>query len=325
MANSPSMLETKDDMLELYYKMAFIRRFEEAAGEFYMRGEIGGYCHLYNGEEGIGVGAMSVLRDDDYIVAPYREHGLAIARGTDPKLIMAELFGKATGVSRGKGGSMHIFDSRRGFLGGDGIVGGTMPIATGVAFAIKYKGGDQVAVCIFGDGAIDQGAFHEAMNISSLWSLPVIFLCENNQFAYGTPVEEASATIDLSVRAMGYEMRIDKADGMDVLAVREVMGRAVRYVRNEGKPTFIEALGYRFQGHSVVDPQKYRERYDVEYWMEKDPLIHMAKFLKKEHAVTDGELKEITGRIETEVEEVVKFAQESPYPGPEELYEDIFA
>lgn len=324
MPDSRSMIESREDMLELYYEMAFIRRFEEAAGEFYTRGEIGGYCHLYNGEEGIGVGIMSVLRDDDYIVAPYREHGLAIARGADPRLIMAELFGKATGVSRGKGGSMHLFDSRRGFLGGDGIVGGTLPIAAGVGFAIKYRGGDQLALCLFGDGAIDQGAFHEAMNICSLWSLPVIFLCENNQFAYGTPVDQASATIDLSVRAKGYEMRIDKANGMDVLAVREVMSRAVRYVRNEGKPTFVEAFGYRYRGHSVVDPEKYREKEDVAFWKEKDPIIHMAKVLKEEHAVTDQDLKEISGRIEAEVEQAVQFAQQSPYPDSDELYKDIF-
>jgi len=325
MPDSRSMAESRSDMLELYYKMVLIRRFEEAAGEYYTRGEIGGYCHLYNGEEGIGVGAISVLRDDDYIVAPYRIHGHALARGSDPRLVMAELFGKATGLARGKGGSMHIFDKDRGFLGGDGIVGGTLPIATGVGFAIKYKGSDQVVVCIFGDGAIDQGAFHEAMNICALWKLPVIFLCENNQFAYGTPVDRASVTIDLSVRAQGYEMRTDKADGMDVLAVREVMGRAVRYVRNEGKPTFIEAFGYRFRGHSVVDPEKYREKQDVESWKGKDPILHMEKILRDQHDVTDEDLKQIHDRVETEVEQAVKFADESPYPAPDELYQDIFA
>jgi len=316
---------SKQDLLELYRKMLLIRRFEERAGEMYMRGKIGGYCHLYVGEEAVGVGALSVLNDDDYVIGAYRDHGYALALGSDPKAVMAELYGKATGVSKGKGGSMHMFDAERRFLGGDGIVAGQLPVAAGVAYAIEYGGGKEVCMCFFGDGAINEGAFHEALNLASVWRLPVVFVCENNAFGMGTPVSRVSSEIDLSRRARGYNIRIDKADGMDILAVIEVCDRAVKYTRRTRKPTFVEIVTYRYVGHSVTDPQIYRERKDIDKWRPKDPIPKLGKKLIQDKIATEEDLEKMDEAIRAEVEECIKFAEESPDPVPEELFTDVVA
>ena len=316
---------TKKQILALYRQMLFIRRFEERAGEMYMRGRIGGYCHLYIGEEAVAVGALSVLADDDYVIGAYRDHGYALARGSDPKAVMAELFGKATGVSKGKGGSMHMFDRERRFLGGDGIVCGQLPVATGVAYAVEYREGSEIVMCFFGDGALNEGAFHESLNLASRWKLPVVFVCENNAFGMGTPVSRVSSEIDLSRRANGYGVRIDKADGMDLMAVCEVCGRAVKYTRRTRKPTFVEIVTYRYVGHSVTDPQIYRERTDVDEWKPKDPIARLANQLIEDGKATQKELDALDEEVKAEVEECVRFAEESPDPAAEELMTDVYA
>ncbi len=315
----------KTGLLDLYRRMLLIRRFEERAQEMYMKGKIGGYCHLYIGEEAVGVGALSVLEPADYVLGAYRDHGYALALGSDPKALMAELFGKATGLCKGKGGSMHFFDAERRLLGGDGIVGGQMPVAAGVAYAIEYRGGGEVVMCFFGDGALNEGAFHETMNLASVWKLPIVFVLENNTFGMGTPVSRVSADLDLSRRAHGYNMRIDKADGMDLLAVREVCGRAVKYTRRMRRPTFVEVVTYRYVGHSVTDPQIYRERGDVEQWRPKDPIPRMAALLVKDGEASKEDLERMDAEVKAEVEACVRFAEESPNPEPEALFEDVFA
>ena len=316
---------TKTQILGLYRQMLLIRRFEERAGEMYMRGKIGGYCHLYIGEEAVAVGALSVLNEDDYVIGAYRDHGYALARGTDPKAVMAELYGKATGVSKGKGGSMHMFDRERSFLGGDGIVCGQLPVAAGVAFAIEYREGSEIVMCFFGDGALNEGAFHETLNLASRWKLPVVFVCENNAFGMGTPVSRVSSEVDLSRRANGYGLRIDKADGMDLPAVREVCGRAVKYTRRTRKPTFVEVVTYRYVGHSVTDPQIYRERSEVDEWKPKDPIVKLAKQIIGDGKATAEELDALDEEVRAEVEECVRFAEESPDPAPEDLMADVYA
>ncbi len=312
-------------MKTLYRRMLLLRRFEEKTGEMYTAGKIGGYCHLYVGEEAVAVGAISILRDDDYCIGAYRDHAHAILKGCEPRKVMAELFGKATGVSKGKGGSMHMFDADKRFFGGDGIVAGEMPVAVGMAFAVEYTGGDQVVLCFFGDGAVNEGAFHEAMNLASLWSMPVIFLCENNQYGMGTPVSIASSETDVSRRATGYDVRIDKTDGMDVLAVREVCARAVEYCRSDRRPCFIEALTYRFVGHSMTDPQVYRKDEEISAWKEKDPITGLAARMKEQNAVTDEELAKMASDVEQEVEDAVKYADESADPSLDELCRDVLS
>ena len=315
-------MKTKE-LLSLYRQMLFIRRFEEKAGEMYMRGKIGGYCHLYVGEEAVGVGAISSLNKTDYVIAAYRDHGYALALGSDPKAIMAELYGKATGICKGKGGSMHLFDAKRRFLGGDGIVAGQMPVATGVAYAVEYRQGDEVVMCFFGDGAVNEGAFHEAMNLASVWKLPIVFVCENNTFGMGTSVSRVSAEIDLTRRARGYNMRIDKADGMDLFAVREVCQRAVAYTRRTRRPTFVEVVTYRYVGHSVTDPQIYRQREDVDEWRPKDPILRMQRLLVEEGRATEEDLEEMDRDVQAEVEECVQFAEQSLEPEPGEVFTDV--
>ena len=314
-----------EELLRLYRAMLFIRRFEEKVGEMYMRGKIGGYCHLCIGEEAVSVGAASVLRKTDYVIGAYRDHGYALALGCDPKAVMAELYGKADGLCKGKGGSMHLFDAERRFLGGDGIVGGQLPVATGVAWAVEYRGGDEIVLCFFGDGAVNEGAFHEALNLASVWKLPVVFLCENNAFGMGTPVSRVSADIDLTRRAHGYNIRIDKADGMDLLAVREVCGRAALYTRRTRWPTFVEVVTYRYVGHSVTDPQTYRERSEIEEWRPKDPVARLARRLAEEKKASQKDLDTMDEEIGAEVDECAQFAEESPDPAPEALYEDVLA
>lgn len=319
------LIHTKEDLLEMYRQMLLIRAFEEKAAEMYAKGKIGGFLHLYSGQEAVGVGFISALADGDYVVGAYREHGQCIAKGTDPKYVMAELFGKVTGVSKGKGGSMHMFDVERGFLGGHGIVGGGMPIAVGVGFAIKYRKSNQVCVCFFGDGAVNEGAFHEALNLAALWNLPVIYVLENNMYAMGTAVYRASSIPDLIRRASCYDIEREQVDGMDVLAVREVAERAIRKAREDKEPRFVEAITYRFRGHSMADPGTYRTKEEVEEWRRRDPILRMERYLRDNYMATDDDFKTMRADVDAQVQEAVDFAESSPFPPPDALYEDIYA
>ena len=315
----------RDLLLELYRQMILIRRFEEKSAEAYVAGKIGGFCHLYIGQEACGVGSIAAIRKDDYVIASYREHGLALAKGMSPRAVMAELFGKATGCSKGKGGSMHMFDKSLGFLGGHAIVGGQIPLATGTAFASKYQGTDQVTLCYFGEAAVNQGAFHESLNMAQLWKLPCIYICENNQYGMGTSQERAMSLRDVAQKACAYEMASEFVDGMDVLAVREATMRAVERARKDYLPTLLEIRTYRFMGHSMSDPGNYRTRAEIEKYQERDPIKLFSASLLEEKIVDDKTLAEIDRKAREEVEDAYRFAEESPLPDPEELYTDIYA
>lgn len=311
------------ELLELYYKMLLIRRFEEKSAEMYALGKIGGFTHLYIGQEAVGVGAISTLRPDDYVISNYREHGHAIAKGSDPKRVMAELFGRATGLSHGRGGSMHLFDVEHGFLGGYAIVGAGMPLAAGVALGISYRGSDQVILCFFGDGAVNEGAFHESLNLAALWRLPVVYIIENNQFAMGTAVWKSSSIADLYQRACAYGIPGEQVDGMDVLGVRRVTQAAVERARSGQGPTLLEAVTYRFRGHSMADPEYYRSKREAEPWKARDPLKLFLGVLKERGVLTDEEAAAMDKRVEAEIEEAVSFADRSPLPPEEDLYQDV--
>ena len=314
-----------DELIELYRQMLLIRRFEEKSAEAYVAGKIGGFCHLYIGQEAVGVGAISAIRQDDYVLASYREHGLALAKGMTARSIMAELFGKATGCSKGKGGSMHMFDKALGFLGGHAIVGGQIPLATGTAFASKYQGKDQVTLCFFGEAAVNQGAFHESLNMAQLWKLPCIYICENNQYGMGTSLARAMSLSDIAQKACAYEIASEFVDGMDVLAVREATQRAVERARKDYLPTLLEVRTYRFMGHSMSDPGNYRTRAEIEKYQERDPIKLFSASLLEEKIIDDKALEEIDRKVREEVEDSLKFAEESPLPDPEELYTDVYA
>jgi pyruvate dehydrogenase E1 component alpha subunit len=314
-----------EELIRLYRQMLFIRRFEDRAGFAYAQAKFTGYLHLYIGQEAVGVGFCSALRPDDHVIDSYRDHGHYLAVGGDPKAGMAELYAKETGCSKGKGGSMHLFDRSHNFYGGTGIVGAGIPIGLGIAFAIKYRGGDQVCLCFFGDGALNTGAFHESMNMASLWDLPILFICENNQYAMGTSVERSSAVTPLVERAAGYGMPREQVDGMDVLAVRALADRAIEAVRKEHRPWFIEALTYRYRGHGAADPGKYRTREEVLQWQERDPIGILETRLLKDGILKPEDTERIQLEIRAEVDEVVRFAEESPRPAADELYTDIYA
>ena len=313
------------ELLEMYHQMLLIRTFEERSAEMYAKGKIGGFLHLYSGQEAVGVGFISALKETDYVIGAYREHGQCLAKGADPKNVMAELFGKATGVSKGKGGSMHMFDVKHGFLGGHGIVGGGMPLAVGVGLGIKYRKSDQVCMCFFGDGAVNEGAFHEAMNMVSLWSLPVIYVLENNLYAMGTAVYRASSIPDLIRRASCYDMEREQVDGMDVLACRDVAERAIRKAREDSEPRFIEAITYRFRGHSISDPGTYRTKEEIAQWRQHDPIPKMEAHLKSSGMITDEEIKAAHDEADTRIQDAIDFAEQSPFPPPEALYQDVYA
>jgi pyruvate dehydrogenase E1 component alpha subunit len=314
-----------ETLIHLYRQMILIRRFEEKAAEAYVAGKIGGFCHLYIGQEAVAVGAISAIRNDDYVLTSYREHGQALAKGMSSDSIMAELFGKVTGCSKGKGGSMHMFDKRVNFLGGHAIVGGQIPLATGTAFASKYKGTDQVTLCFFGEAAVNQGAFHESLNMAQLWKLPCIYICENNQYGMGTSLQRAMSLRDIAQKACAYEMASEFVDGMDVLAVREATLRAVERGRTDYLPTLLEIRTYRFMGHSMSDPGNYRTRAEIEKYQERDPIRLFSASLKEEKVVDDATLERIDKEVQEEVAHSVKFAEESPEPPPEDLYTDIYA
>jgi len=313
--------------LAMLRQMLLIRRFEEKAAEAYALGKIGGFCHLYIGQEAVAVGSLSALREDDYAICSYREHGQALVRGIPAGAVMAELFGKATGCSKGKGGSMHLFDAKRRFMGGHGIVGGHIPLAAGIAFANKYQGGDQVCICYFGEAAVNIGAFHETLNMASVWKLPVIFLCENNRYGMGTAFERVAAVTDVVEHARSYDMAAEAVDGMNVLTVYDATRRAVERARKGGDPTLLEVRTYRFMGHSMSDPLHgvYRTKDEVEEQKKKDPITQLAEKLKEDKVIDQAALDAMDAELHTEVEQAVKFADESPDPDLAELYNDVLA
>lgn len=310
--------------LDLYRRMLLIRRFEEKAGEKYMQGKISGFLHLYIGEEAVATGVFSALGPQDYIVTHYREHGHALARGIEPKRVMAELFGKATGTSQGRGGSMHIFDASRGFMGGYAIVGGMLPVATGLALASRLRKDARVTLCIFGDGALNEGEFWESMNLASLWRLPVIFLLENNGYGMGTATRRACALRDIHKAPDLYGIPTSVVDGMDVLAVREVALQAVEHVRSRREPYFIEAACYRFRGHSVTDPAVYRERSEEDQWKQRDPITGLQRRLEA-GGVTQQDFERIVEEVEQVINEAVRFADESPELPTQAIHDNVYA
>lgn len=315
----------RETLINIYHQMLLVRRFEEKAAEIYSAGKIGGFCHLYIGQEAVAIGSISAIRKDDYVLTSYREHAHAIAKGMTPESVMAELYGKATGCSKGKGGSMHMFDKEVNFLGGHAIVGGQIPLATGVAFASKYKGTDQVTLCYFGEAAVNQGAFHESLNMAQLWKLPCIYICENNQYGMGTSLARAMSSHDISQKAYAYDIASEFVDGMDVLAVREATLRAVKRARKEYLPTLLEVRTYRFMGHSMSDPGNYRTRAEIERHQERDPIKLFSATLKEEGVLSDSEFQKIEAEVKEQVEKSVRFAEESPFPDPKELHTDVYA
>jgi pyruvate dehydrogenase E1 component alpha subunit len=304
--------------------MLLIRRFEERSAMLYQNQLIGGFCHLYSGQEPVAVGALGALRADDYVITAYRDHGHALARGMEPKAAMAEMLGKEAGCSKGKGGSMHFFDAARNFLGGHAIVGSHIPVAAGVAFAIKYREGDQVCVCFFGDGAMDQGSLHEAFNMASLWKLPVIYVVENNMMSMGTHLHRHSWTTELSVRGgPAYGMPGHSINGNDIEVMYETMREAVDRARSGEGPSFIEAKTYRFRGHSMSDPAKYRTKEELEQAKERDPIV-LWEFLMKERGWVDQEtLERMHEEIKAEIEAAIDFAKQAPEPPLEDVYRDV--
>jgi pyruvate dehydrogenase E1 component alpha subunit len=311
---------------QLLTDMMLIRRFEEKAAEMYAMGKIGGFLHLSIGEEAVAVGAISTLRPDDYAISTYREHGHCLAKGSDPKRVMAELFGRRDGLSKGKGGSMHLFDKSVNFLGGHAIVGAHLPIAAGVAFASRYRSEDRVILCFFGDGAVPEGEFHESLNLAALWKLPVIFICENNRYAMGTSLERALAQTEIWKFGQTYGIPAEPVDGMDVLAIRETVGRVVERARREQVPALIEARTYRFRGHSMRDPAGavYRTKEEVEREKLRDPITLFRARLEESRVLSDKDFEAIEKDINDRVDEAVAFADASPEPPVEWLFTDIY-
>ncbi len=315
---------------EILKRMIFIRRFEEATEREFRRGKIGGYLHVYIGQEGVASGIITATRDRDVVFSGYRDHAHAILRGTDPNRIMAELFGKASGVSKGKGGSMHLFDVEHGFYGGYGIVGGHLTLAAGAAYALRYQGTDRICVCYFGDGAMNIGSFHEAMNMAGLWGnqglCPILFVIENNGYAMGTSVERHSALTDLVTRVRAYNIPGEKVDGQDVFAVRGAADRVIGQIRETGKPYCLEAVTYRFSGHGAADIlQPYRSKDEVEQHRHRDPIIILRNRLREICGVTDEDVRKMDEEANERVAAAVKFAEESPVPGGTELFTDVVA
>lgn len=317
----------KKKLLEMYRMMLLIRRFEERTAQMYGMQKIGGFCHLYIGQEAVGVGAVSALRPGDQFISAYRDHGHILAMGGEPAAVMAELFGKATGVSKGKGGSMHLFDVEKGYFGGHGIVAGQVPVATGMAFAAKYRKEDKVVLCSMGEGTVHQGAFHESLNLAKLWHLPVIYMIENNRYGMGTPMERASAVWDLSEKACSYDMARATVDGMDVLAVHDTVAEAIVRATRDSEPTLIEARTYRFRGHSMSDPvhSHYRTKEEVEEQKKLDPILIFQQKLLDDKVLTAEKIKEYEDEIKKIVLDAVDFAEKSPLPAMEELYTEIYS
>ena len=311
-------------LLDVYRKMVTIRRFEEKAAEMYTKGKITGFCHLYAGEEAVAVGAIQALYDKDYVVSTYREHGHCIAKGAEPRAVMAELFGKETGISHGRGGSMHLFDPVLRFMGGYAIVGGGLPIAAGLGLSVMYKEEQEIVACFFGDGALPQGAFHESLNMAALWHLPVVFICENNFYGMGTLVQNAISQEHLYKFAEPYKIPGVRVDGMDVLEVYGAVTEAAARAREGDGPSLIEAVTYRFRGHSMSDPVEYRSKREERIWLERDPIKNLRKKLLTERGQDEAHLKEIEAEVEDVVEDAVRFADESPEPRLEDVGKHVY-
>lgn len=314
----------KREYLDLYHQMVVIRRLEERSAELYQQGKIGGFLHLYIGQEAVSTGLISVRRPEDRIITAYRDHGVAINCGLSAREVMAELLGKVTGCSRGKGGSMHLADVNKNFWGGHAIVGAHLPIAAGLALGDVYQNNKAVTVCMFGDGATNIGFFHEALNLSKVWNLPVLWVCENNQYGMGTAVERASAVSEMRRKADGYGMKNEAVDGMDVIKVREVSARLYEEIRNGSGPQFLEVITYRFRGHSMGDPERYRSSEEVKTWLENDPIGIYHRYLLENKIASEEELQEQIRLAEEEVNDAVAFAEASPEPPAEELFKHIY-
>jgi pyruvate dehydrogenase E1 component alpha subunit len=317
-------LPDRDAAREWLETMMLIRRFEERAGEMYAKAKVGGFLHLAIGEEATIVGAVRAMRDEDYLISTYRSHGHALARGSDPSRVMAELFGRDSGVSHGRGGSMHMFDLENRFMGGYGIVGGNLPLAAGMALASDYQGRDEVTVCVFGDGASNQGTFGETLNLAALWKLPVVFMVTNNQFGMGTAIERHSAVTDLHRRGEGFGVPGLRCDGMDVVETSEVMREAIRRAREDRQPILVEAVTYRFRGHSMADPEEYRTKEQVAEWRKRDPINAFAERLVRDGVLEEGEPERMDEATIKRVDEAVAFADGSAFPPPESLYDHIY-
>lgn len=314
---------TREEALDWFRKMSLIRRFEERAEEAYGQGKIGGFLHLYIGEEAVAVGAMAALQPEDDVITHYRDHGYVLARGIEPKRVMAELYGKATGLSKGKGGSMHMADVRRHLWGGYAIVGGHIPLATGLALAIQYRKLPQIVACFFGDGATNAGTFYSGLNLAAVWKLPLIAIVENNHYGMGTAFERVSAVGEVYRKASSFDIPGVRIDGNDVLAVRDAVRRMADQSRNGGGPQLIEAMTYRFRGHSMGDPQRYRTKEEVEEAKSRDPITRWRSTVQENDLATEDELRKIGDEVEAEVEEAVRFAENSPAPDPGELCNDV--
>ena len=315
----------KQEYLDLYYQMVLIRLVEERAAHLYQQGKIGGFLHLYIGQEAVSTGLISVRKPQDRIITAYRDHGAALNCGISANEVMAELLGKTTGCSKGRGGSMHMLDVEKNFWGGHAIVGAHLPIAAGLALGDLYQENDSVTICMFGDGATNIGYFHEALNLSKVWNLPVLWVCENNQYGMGTAVEKASAVSEIRQKAEGYGIPNRRVDGMNVLEVRKNADEVIDKIRSGEGPFFLEIITYRYRGHSMGDPERYRQADEIKRWQENDPIGILRNVLIDENIVTEAELDAIDAQVEDEVQSAVQFAESSPDPEPETLFENVYA
>jgi len=314
----------KENYLDLYHQMVLIRLVEERAAQLYQQGKIGGFLHLYIGQEAVCTGLISARQPQDRVITAYRDHGVAISCGIPAKIVMAELLGKVDGCSKGRGGSMHLADVEKNFWGGHAIVGAHLPLAAGLALGDVYRDSDGVTICMFGDGATNIGYFHEALNLSKVWKLPVLWVCENNKYGMGTSVDRASAVSEIRQKAEGYGIPNERVDGMDVMKVRQAAEKAIETVRTGDGPFFLEAVTYRFRGHSMGDPERYRQAEEVKHWQEEDPIGVYRKYLISEKIAAEDELDELEASVEEEVQEAVQFAENSPEPAPEELFNNVY-
>lgn len=314
----------KPEYLDLYHQMVLIRRVEEEAAQLYQQGKIGGFLHLYIGQEAVSTGLISSRKPQDRVITAYRDHGVAINVGLSARQVMAELLGKATGMSKGKGGSMHMASVEKNFWGGHAVVGAHLPIAAGLALGDQYQGNDGITICMFGDGATNIGWFHEALNLSKVWNLPVLWVCENNQYGMGTTVERASAVSEIRRKADGYAIENERINGMDVLEVRQASERILEHIRSGKGPYFLEIVTYRFRGHSMGDPERYRKQEEVKQWQEEDPIGIYQRYLLAEKIAATEELQAIEQKVEEEIRDAIEFAENSPEPSPDELFKDIY-
>lgn len=314
----------KQEHLDLYYQMVLIRRVEERAAELYQQGKIGGFLHLYIGQEAVSTGLIAPRKPTDRVITAYRDHGVAINCGISAREVIAELLGKSTGMSKGKGGSMHMADVDKNMWGGHAIVGAHLPIAVGMALGDHYRGDNFATICMFGDGATNIGYFHEALNLSKVWNLPVLWVCENNQYGMGTAVERASAVSEIRQKAEGYGLPNERVDGMNVLTVREASARALEYVHSGKGPYFLEIITYRFRGHSMGDPERYRHSEEVKKWQENDPIGIYRKYLVQNNIAAEAELDALDDKAQADTDDATRFAESSPEPELSELYNDIY-